>query len=85
MGSKAAVDVIHARELRAAATPDERRNALIAEYELQLMSPYLCAEQGHVDDIIDPADTRQVLIRTLKVLHDKSDVGPTRKHGNVPL
>jgi methylmalonyl-CoA decarboxylase subunit alpha len=85
MGAKAAVDVIHAKEIRAAETPAERRSVLIAEYELQLMSPYLCAEQGHVDDIIDPAETREVLIRTFKVLSDKSRLQTARKHGNVPL
>jgi acetyl-CoA carboxylase carboxyltransferase component len=85
MGAKAAVDVIHGKEIRAAQSPEERRRVLVAAYELQLMSPYMCAEQGHVDDIIDPAETREVLIRTFKVLRDKSEVRSVRKHGNVPL
>ncbi|GAA2608112.1 acyl-CoA carboxylase subunit beta [Actinomadura fulvescens] len=85
MGSQAAVEVIHAKELRASDDPATRRSELVSAYETQLMSPYLCAEQGHVDDVIDPAETRTVLIRTLDVLRDKNAVRPLRKHGNIPL
>lgn len=85
MGSQAAVEVIHARALRSAVDPEAQRTELIADYETQLMSPYLCAEQGHVDDVISPEETREVLIHTLDILRDKTVVRPSRKHGNIPL
>jgi methylmalonyl-CoA decarboxylase subunit alpha len=85
MGSGAAVDVIHAREIHASEDSPDRRTQLIAEYETQLLSPYLCAELGHVDDIIAPEETREVLIRTLDILREKKGAKPDRKHGNIPL
>lgn len=85
MGSEAAVEVIYGKELRSLADPSARRAELIGEYEDQLMGPYLCAEQGHVDDIIDPADTRATLIRTLDILREKNIPRPERRHGNIPL
>ncbi|BDU07926.1 hypothetical protein FMUBM48_41890 [Nocardia cyriacigeorgica] len=55
------------------------------DYERDLMNPFVAAQRGHVDDVIDPADTRSVLIRSLALLAAKRAAGPVRKHGNIPL
>jgi acetyl-CoA carboxylase carboxyltransferase component len=85
MGAEGAANIIFRKELQAAADPVEVRRELIAEYSDALLDPFVAARRGHVDDIIDPADTRRVLIRSLAMLTSKRDVHPVRKHGNVPL
>jgi acetyl-CoA carboxylase carboxyltransferase component len=85
MGAAAAADIIFRRELAAAPDPQRRRLELVQEYVETLLDPYAAAERGLVDDIIQPADTRAVLIRSFAMLHSKSAGRPTRKHGNIPL
>ncbi|MFD6949684.1 methylmalonyl-CoA carboxyltransferase [Nocardiopsis sp. TSRI0078] len=85
MGAEGAVNVVHRRELRAAADPEARRAELIADYRERLMYPYRAPEEGFVDDVIDPADTRSAVARGLALLRDKRREPPRRKHGNVPL
>ncbi|MEJ2857109.1 MULTISPECIES: acyl-CoA carboxylase subunit beta [unclassified Saccharothrix] len=85
MGAEAAVNVVHRKELAAAADPDELRAALIAAYSEELVHPYYAAERGLVDDVIDPAQTRAAVLRGLAMLRDKRRRPPARKHGNVPL
>ncbi len=85
MGSEGAVNVIHRREIAAADDPALKRKELIAEYEEAFGHPYVAAERGFVDDIIEPADTRPVLIKTLRMLRSKREPVPPRKHGNIPL
>jgi acetyl-CoA carboxylase carboxyltransferase component len=62
-----------------------RRDELIDEYAERYANPYLAAERGYVDDVIDPAETRARLLGGLKVLGTKRDDRPARKHGNLPL
>jgi acetyl-CoA carboxylase carboxyltransferase component len=62
-----------------------RRAALIDEYSERYANPYEAAERGYVDDVIDPAETRKILIRSLDLLRTKREDLPRRKHGNVPL
>jgi methylmalonyl-CoA decarboxylase subunit alpha len=57
----------------------------VAEYEERLMTPYIAAERGMVDDVIDPGETRMILIRSLDMLREKRASSPHRKHGNMPL
>ena len=83
MGASGAVEILYRREL--ATAPPERRAALIEEYTERYANPYIAAERGFVDDVIDPADTRRVLIRSLEVLRSKREELPKRKHGNMPL
>ena len=71
--------------LRDHADPDMRRAELIEDYNERHANPYEAAERGYVDDVIDPADTRAVLIRSLELLRTKREDLPRRKHGNVPL
>ncbi|QIJ66343.1 acyl-CoA carboxylase subunit beta [Streptomyces sp. JB150] len=85
MGADGAANIIFRRQLRAAAEPEKLRRELIAEYTEQLMNPFVAAQRGHVDDVIDPADTRRVLIRSLEMLRTKRARQPVRKHGNEPL
>jgi acetyl-CoA carboxylase carboxyltransferase component len=85
MGAEGAVNIIHRRDLAAAADPDARRQELMAEYADQLLGPYVAAEQGLVDEVIDPRETREVLARSLAALRSKRATSPRRGHGNIPL
>jgi len=85
MGTAGAVDLLHRHELRTAEDPAGRRAELIADYRGTVMHHLAAAEQGHVDDVIDPADTRPLLIRALDMLRGKRRPQPSRKHGNIPL
>jgi methylmalonyl-CoA decarboxylase subunit alpha len=84
MGAEAAVGVIYHKELAAADNPDQLRSRLIAEYTEELMDPYYALERGLVDDVIDPADTRFMVIRALDMLSEKRPELVLRKHGNPP-
>jgi propionyl-CoA carboxylase beta chain len=85
MGSEGAVNVIFRREIQQAADPEAKRRDLIAQYEGQFSNPYIAAERGFVDDVIEPAETRPRLIQALRMLHTKREQAPPRKHGNIPL
>ncbi len=85
MGSEGAVNVIFRREIKAAPDPAAKRTELISKYEDQFNTPYLAAERGYVDDVIEPAETRWRLIQSLRMLRTKREQVPPRKHGNIPL
>jgi propionyl-CoA carboxylase beta chain len=85
MGAQGAVNVIHRRALAAADDPEAARAELVAEYEEKFNNPYIAAENGLVDDVIEPRETRPRLIRALDMLRDKRETLPAKKHGNIPL
>jgi acetyl-CoA carboxylase carboxyltransferase component len=85
MGPQGAVDIVHRRELAEAADPAARRTELVDEYTERYANPYIAAERGYVDDVIDPADTRRVLVDSLELLRSKREDLPKRKHGNMPF
>jgi acetyl-CoA carboxylase carboxyltransferase component len=85
MGPEGAVEIVYRRELKEASDPVARRSELVDEYRERHANPYLAAERGFIDDIIDPTDTRKVLAGALKMLRSKREELPRRKHGNVPL
>ncbi|MDQ3575183.1 MAG: methylmalonyl-CoA carboxyltransferase, partial [Actinomycetota bacterium] len=85
MRPQAVVEVLHRRELAEAVDHDARKAELVSEYAEAHVNPYVAAERGYVDDVIDPAHTRDVLVRGLALLRSKRAEGPPRKHGNVPL
>jgi acetyl-CoA carboxylase carboxyltransferase component len=85
MGPQGAVNVIFRKEIDAADDPDAKRAELIEEYTERFANPYIAAERGYVDDVIDPRETRRVLVRSLAMLRTKREQVPSRKHGNVPL
>ncbi|MFF9778130.1 acyl-CoA carboxylase subunit beta [Streptomyces sp. NPDC013978] len=84
MGAEGAANVIFRRQIAEAEDPDAVRQTLVKEYKAELMHPYYAAERGLVDDVIDPADTREVLVRSLAMLRTKHAERPSRKHGNPP-
>ncbi len=83
MGAEGAVNIIFRRELTGAGP--EARAAKIAEFNERFASPFIAAEHGYIDDVIEPRETRQHLIRSLRMLENKVDTMPRRKHGNIPL
>ncbi|MGH9124025.1 MAG: acyl-CoA carboxylase subunit beta [Acidimicrobiales bacterium] len=85
MGPEGAVEILYRRELAESVDPVARRRQLADEYTERYANPYLAAERGYVDDVIDPAETRAVLARSLEMLQTKREEPPRRKHGNVPL
>ena len=92
MGPEGAVDIVYKRELEAAknGTPgSESRDAVrarkIDEFRDRFASPYVAAERGYVDAIIQPRETRKKLIQALAMLETKRDKNPPKKHGNIPL
>ena len=85
MGPEGAVEIVERRRLAEAADPVRRRAELVAEYTERFTNPYVAAERGYVDDVIDPAETRRVLARSLEMLATKREDLPKRKHGNIPL
>jgi acetyl-CoA carboxylase carboxyltransferase component len=85
MGPQGAVEIVYRRELQQAADPVARRAELVQEYTDKYASPYAAAERGYIDDVIDPAETRQKLVAGLRMLASKREELPRRKHGNVPL
>ena len=86
MGPEGAVNIIHRNEIASAGDQSEQvRFKLIQEYRESISNPYVSAERGFLDDVIDPADTRGMIIKSLDMLKDKSDVLPNKKHGNIPL
>ncbi|HEX2699268.1 MAG TPA: acyl-CoA carboxylase subunit beta [Acidimicrobiales bacterium] len=85
MGAEGAVEIVHRRELAEADDPAARKAELVAEYTERYVNPYIAAERGYVDDVIHPADTRALLVRSLTMLRSKREDQPRRKHGNVPL
>jgi propionyl-CoA carboxylase beta chain len=85
MGPEGAVNIVFRKELEEADDPDARREELIAEYRGQFANPYVAAERGYVDDVIEPRRTRPVLIDALETALTKRESRPPRKHGNIPL
>ena len=84
MGAKGAVNIIHRRELSGADDADARRTELIEDYESKFNNPYVAAELGLVDEVIEPRETRVKLIRAMEMLRSKRVTLPTKKHGNGP-
>ena len=85
MGPQGAIEIVYRRELADAADPVAKRADLVEEYAEQVATPYVAAERGYLDDIIDPAETRPVLVKALSILRTKTEDFPKRKHGNIPL
>ncbi len=85
MGSKGAVEILFRREIQDSADPERAVAEKEAEYRAKFAHPYLAAERGFIDDVIEPADTRPRLIHALRLLKNKQDSNPWKKHGNIPL
>ena len=85
MGPEGAVNILYRRELEKAADPDASRQARIEEYRERFANPFVAAERGYIDDVIEPRETRLKVIRALRMLANKTDTMPRKKHGNIPL
>jgi acetyl-CoA carboxylase carboxyltransferase component len=85
MGPDAAVKIIFRREIAEAADPEARTRALVEEYRERFANPFTAAERGYVDAVIQPEETRAMLIRSLEMARSKRASLPPKKHGNIPL
>jgi acetyl-CoA carboxylase carboxyltransferase component len=85
MGASGAVEILNRSEIAKADDPVAKRAELADEYAERWLNPYVAADRGFIDDVIDPADTRKVLIEGLTMLSSKKEELPPRKHGNMPL
>ena len=96
MGPEGAVDIVYKRELERAAnmytdeaertaSRDQIRQEKIEEFRNRFANPYVAAERGYVDAVIQPRHTRKKLIDGLEILQTKRDKNPPKKHGNIPL
>jgi propionyl-CoA carboxylase beta chain len=85
MGPEGAVDIVYKRELDAAANREKVRSEKIEEFRDRFANPYVAADRGFVDAIIQPRETRKKLIQALAMLEGKRDKNPAKKHGNIPL
>jgi acetyl-CoA carboxylase carboxyltransferase component len=85
MGPEGAVNIVFHRELASAADPVVRRRELVSEYTERFANPYIAAERGYIDDVIEPGRTRYELIRALRIASRKERRRNPRWHGNIPL
>jgi propionyl-CoA carboxylase beta chain len=85
MGPEGAVNILYRRDMEAAADREVLRDTLTREYREKFANPYVAAERGYVDEVIEPKDTRRRLIQALEILQTKRDQNPPKKHGNIPL
>ncbi len=85
MGPEGAINIIFRDELAKSKDPTAKRKELVKSYREKFANPYVAAERGYLDDVIDPSDTREVLINYLDSLKTKREARPPRKHGNIPL
>ena len=85
MGSKGAAEVLYGRQARQSDDPRAFLAEKEEEYHETVANPYVAAQRGYIDDIIDPATTRARIIKALGILQNKRDTNPMKKHGNIPL
>ncbi len=85
MGPDGAVNIVFRKEIEKAEDKKKRKEELVAEYRKKFANPYIAAEKGYIDDIIEPQETRPRVINALHTLLNKREPRPAKKHGNIPL
>jgi propionyl-CoA carboxylase beta chain len=85
MGAQGAVNILYRKELAESKDQNAKRAELITEYTEKFSNPYLAAERGTIDSVIEPEDSRQYITKAFRTLKTKRDTLPARKHGNIPL
>jgi propionyl-CoA carboxylase beta chain len=85
MGAEGAANIVYRREIASAKDQDAVRKQKIEEFRERFANPFVAAERGYVDDVIEPHETRPRVIRALRMLESKVDTMPRKKHGNIPL
>ena len=85
MGADGAVNIAFKRKIKSASDPEQMRAACKKEYEDRFLNPYVAASRGYVNEVIQTSDTRDKLLKALRVLKTKHVDAPKKKHGNIPL
>ena len=85
MGAQGAVNILYRKDLAEAPDVDAKRAELITDYTEKFSNPYLAAERGTIDSVIEPEESRQYITKAFRTLKTKRDILPARKHGNIPL
>jgi propionyl-CoA/long-chain acyl-CoA carboxylase carboxyl transferase subunit len=85
MGAQGAVNILHRKRIAKANDPEAVRAQVVQEYEDTLVTPYIAAERGYIDSVIPPSHTRTYVIKSLRMLRNKREALPPKKHGNIPL
>jgi propionyl-CoA carboxylase beta chain len=85
MGPEGAVEILYGKQLQGLADRETIQQAKVAEFRDKLANPYIAAERGYIDEVIEPSQARPRLIAALEMCSNKRDVNPPRKHGNIPL
>src|SRR2546427_9222049 len=85
MGPEGAVNILYRRELQAASDPEALRRRKVEEFRDKFAIPYVAAERGYIDEVIEPRQTRRRIVSALRLLRTKRDTTPPKKHGNIPL
>lgn len=85
MGAEGAANILYGKQIKAAEDPEAERARLEQEYQENYLNPYAAAQAGYIDEVIEPAETRQKLIEALEALQNKVENNPPRKHGNMPV
>jgi acetyl-CoA carboxylase carboxyltransferase component len=85
MGPQGAINIIFRKEIAEAKDQKQKHSELVSEYRQRFASPYIAAQKGYIDEVIEPAETRPKLISALESLATKREPRPSRKHSNLPL
>jgi propionyl-CoA carboxylase beta chain len=85
MGAQGAVNILYRKELADAKDSEAKRAELVKDYNESLANPYLAAERGTIDTVIEPSQSRAYITKAFRTLKTKRDILPARKHGNIPL
>ena len=85
MGAEGAANILYGRQIKAAEDPQAERERLTQQYQEDYLNPYVAAKAGYIDEVIEPAETRQKLVEALQALENKVEINPARKHGNMPV
>jgi propionyl-CoA carboxylase beta chain len=85
MGPEGAVNIVYRSDMDSAKNKEDLRKAKVKEFRDKFANPYIACEKGYIDEIIEPKFTRPKLIAALKMLENKRDQNPPKKHGNIPL
>ena len=85
MGPEAAIKILYRKELKSASNAKKLEKELLEKYKKEVMTPYTLAENGYIEDLILPEETREIIINSLNILENKREILPPKKHGNIPL
>jgi propionyl-CoA carboxylase beta chain len=85
MGPEGAINIIFRNEISTAKNKESAQSKLVEDYRTKFANPYIAAGRAYIDDVIQPSETREILIKHLESIKTKREARPPRKHGNIPL